>query len=162
MSLGLRGMNTAFRSIVDLLRDSGVLPIIAVGNEGPGTSRSPGNYPEALSVGAHDRNTAVAGFSSSQRFRRRAQPLVPDLVAPGVDVISTGPAGSWHELSGSSMATPHVAGLAALLFQADPTATVDDVENAIFASADRGRMDRDRVNRGAVHGPRALAALRSL
>ncbi len=161
MSLGLRGMNTAFVSVVDLLRDSGVLPVIAVGNEGPGTSRSPGNYPAALSVGAHDRNTAVAGFSSSQRFRRRSQALVPDLVGPGVDVISAGPNGGWHELSGSSMATPHVAGLAALLLQAEPTATVDELERAILASADRGTMDVERVNHGAVSAPRALASLRA-
>jgi subtilisin len=161
MSLGLRGVNASFLQIVDLLRDSNVLPVIAVGNEGPGTSRSPGNYPKALSVGAHDENTAVAGFSSSQRFARRSQPLVPDLVGPGVDVISAGPGGGWHELSGSSMATPHVAGLAALLLQAEPDTTVAALERAILASADRGTMDVERVNRGAVHGPRALAALRS-
>jgi subtilisin family serine protease len=159
MSLGIRGVVADFLGVVSVLRDNGVLPVIAVGNEGPGTSRSPGNYPQSLSVGAHNSAFAVAGFSSSQRLNRRSQPLVPDVVAPGVDVISTGPGGAWQTLSGSSMATPHVAGLAALLFEAQPAATVTQVERALFRSAQRGTMDQERVNRGAVHGGRALNAL---
>ncbi len=159
MSLGIRGLVADFLDIVTVLRDSKVLPVVAVGNEGPGTSRSPGNYPKALSVGAHDARFAVADFSSSQRFKRRSQPLAPDLVAPGVDVISAAPGGGWRSLSGSSMATPHVAGLAALLLEAKPDVTVAGLERAIFASTDRGTMDVERANRGAVDGPRALKAL---
>ena len=159
MSLGIRGLVSDFLDIVTVLRDSGVLPVMAVGNEGPGTSRSPGNYPTALSVGACDAAGAVADFSSSQRFKRRTQPLAPDLVAPGVEVISAKPGGGWRTLSGSSMAAPHVAGLAALLMQARPQASIAQVERAIFSSAQRGSMDRERANRGAVHAGRALEAL---
>ncbi|KAA0096008.1 serine protease [Mycolicibacterium sp. P1-18] len=160
MSLGIRGIVTSFLDIVDVLRSNGVLPVVAVGNEGPGTSRSPGNYPSALSVGAHDDRFAVAEFSSSQRFVRRSQPLVPDVVSPGVDVVSAAPQGRYQSLSGTSMATPHVAGLAALLIEAQPDVTVDRLERAIFASARPGQMDVERVNRGAVNATRALAALR--
>ena len=159
MSLGIRGLVADFLDIIDVLRDNGVLPVIAVGNEGPGTSRSPGNYPRSLSVGAHDSAGNVADFSSSQRFTRRSQPLAPDLVAPGVDVVSARPGGGWKTLSGTSMATPHVAGLAALLLEARPTLTVARLERAIFASAQRGAMDVERANRGAVDGLRALAAV---
>ena len=159
MSLGIRGLVADFLDIVDILRDNGVLPVIAVGNEGPGTSRSPGNYPKALSVGAYGIDGAVADFSSSQRFKRRSQPLAPDLVAPGVDVVSARPGGGWRTLSGSSMATPHVAGLAALLLEAKPELTVFTLERAIFSSAQRGTMDLERVNRGAVDGLPALAAV---
>ncbi|TWF80651.1 subtilase family protein [Pseudonocardia hierapolitana] len=160
MSLGIRGVVNDFLGVLDALLDNRVLPVIAVGNEGPGTSRSPGNYPQSLSVGAHDKAFAVADFSSSQRLNRRTQPLVPDIVGPGVDVISAGPRGGWQSLSGTSMATPHVAGLAALLFEAEPAATPAQVERAIFRSAQRGDMEQERVNRGAVHGVRALDALR--
>jgi subtilisin family serine protease len=160
MSLGIRGIVDDFLDIVDVLRSNGVLPVVAVGNEGPGTSRSPGNYPSALSVGAHDEQFAVAEFSSSQRFVRRSQPLVPDVVAPGVDVVSAASQGKYQSLSGTSMATPHVAGLAALLVEARPDVTVDRLEEAIFASARPGKMDVERVNRGAVNAVRALAALR--
>jgi subtilisin family serine protease len=159
MSLGIRGLVADFLEIVDVLRDNSVLPVIAVGNEGPGTSRSPGNYPKALSVGAFDSDGRVADFSSSQRFKRRSQPLAPDLVAPGVDVVSARPGGGWRSLSGSSMATPHVAGLAALLLEAKPALTVSKLERAIFSSARLGSMDVERANRGAVDGLRALAAI---
>lgn len=159
MSLGLRGIVNDFLAIVDVLRANRVLPVIAIGNEGPGTSRSPGNYPRALSVGACDEQGQVVDFSSSQRFVRRSQPLVPDIVAPGSEIVSAAPNGGWQTLSGTSMATPHVAGLAALLLQARPTATVTQLERAILGSAERGTMERERVNRGAVNGPRALARL---
>ena len=53
MSLGLRGFRDDFRVVTQILRDRNVLPVFAIGNEGAGSSRSPGNYPEALSVGAH-------------------------------------------------------------------------------------------------------------
>lgn len=159
MSLGIRGLINDFLQVIEVLRNSRILPVIAVGNEGPGTSRSPGNYPNALSVGAHDEEFDVAGFSSSQRFVRRSQPLVPDVVAPGVDVQSAKPGGGWRLLSGSSMATPHVAGLAALLLEAKPSATVAKVERAIFASARTLTMEGGRAGRGAVNGPKALEAL---
>ncbi|MDT5015324.1 MAG: in [Mycobacterium sp.] len=159
MSLGIRGIVMDFLNIVDILRSSKILPVIAVGNEGPGTSRSPGNYAKALSVGAHDDKSDVADFSSSQRFKRKVAQLVPDVVAPGVDVISAGLNGSFRSLSGSSMATPHVAGLAALLLEARPDATVTKLENAIQSSARRATMDRERVNRGAVNAKRALDAI---
>lgn len=160
MSLGIRGLLNDFLGVVDVLRDSGVLPVMAVGNEGPGTSRSPGNYPKVVSVGAHDQAMTVADFSSSQRFVRRSQPVVPDLTGPGVEVVSARAGGGWHALSGSSMATPHVAGLAALLLEAKPDATVARLERAILASAVRADIDASRGGRGAVDGPRALASLR--
>jgi subtilisin len=159
LSLGIRGYVTDFLGIVDVLRDSGVLPVVAVGNEGPGTSRSPGNYPRVISVGYYNDREVVADDSSSQRFPRRSQPLVPDVVAPGEDIISAAPGGGWRTLSGSSMAVPHVTGIAALLLEAHPTATVSRLERAIQGSAQLGALVRERANRGAVNGPRALAAL---
>jgi subtilisin family serine protease len=160
MSLGLRGWWDDFVVLTRILRQRGVLPVFAVGNEGPGTSRSPGNYPEALSVGAHDDDWKVADFSSSQRFRRATDPLVPDLVAPGVGVISAMPGGRWQIMDGTSMATPHVAGLAALLMEAAPDRSIDMVESAIFRSCLRRGMNVERCNRGVPDGLRALKFLR--
>ncbi len=160
MSLGLRGYTPAFLTLSRLLRGRGVLPVFAVGNEGPGTSRSPGNYAEALSVGACDSGDAVADFSGSQRFARPNDPWVPDLVAPGVAVMSCVPGGRYAMMSGSSMATPHVAGLAALLIQAAPSATPGQIEKAIFDSCTLPiGMHPDRGNRGIPDAMKAFMLL---
>lgn len=159
MSLGLRGFYNDFLPLTQLLRQKGILPVFAVGNEGPGTSRSPGNYDEALSVGASAENNTVPSFSSSRQF---ATWLVPDVVAPGVKVISAMPGGGFQEMDGSSMATPHIAGLAALLWSAVPTATVDQVEQAIFTSCQKLPSEPDaRQNRGVPDAVAALAVLRA-
>jgi subtilisin family serine protease len=160
MSLGFPGYVDDFETVIQALRENGVLPVIAVGNEGPGTSRSPGNYDSVIGVGAFDRADGVADFSSSQVFRRKQDPTVPDLVAPGVDVLSCVPGGQYKEMDGTSMATPHIAGLAALLLQAKPSATVDELERAVIASCVRpATMPVDRANRGV---PDATAALQAL
>ncbi len=160
MSLGFRGWWEDFLPLTRILRAKNILPVFAVGNEGPGTSRSPGNYWQALSVGAIDEHREVAYFSSSQRFKRKKDPIVPDVVAPGVDVVSARPGGGYQAMDGSSMATPHIAGLAALLWQAKPKATVAQIERAIFASCQAGPgMSVERGNRGLPNGPRALEAL---
>ncbi|HEY4575550.1 MAG TPA: S8 family serine peptidase, partial [Thermoanaerobaculia bacterium] len=143
------------------LRAKNILPVYAVGNEGAGTSRYPGNYPEALSVGAVDENGQVADFSSSQRFARQSDPVVPDIVGPGVGVISAMPGGGYQQMDGSSMATPHIAGLAALLFQARPNATANDMETAIFQSCKLATgVSAERAGRGFPDASAALAALR--
>jgi subtilisin family serine protease len=161
MSLGFPGWWDDFLELTRIIRGHGALPVFAVGNEGPGTSRSPGNYAEALSVGAADRSSRVAWFSSSDRFDRARDPIVPDVVAPGVDVISARPGAGYQSMSGTSMAAPHVAGLAALLFEATPDASVDDVETAIFASATPLPGDpATRQGRGLPDGRAALERLR--
>lgn len=160
MSLGLRGYTAAFQVVIDALRAADVLPVVAVGNEYANTSRSPGNYANVLSVGASDRRDRVADFSGSQTFARDDDPLVPDLVAPGVGVLSCVPGRAYAEMDGSSMATPHVAGLAALLMQADPSAGAGDIEQAILASCRRARtMPLNRANRGVPDAVAAHAAL---
>jgi subtilisin len=160
MSLGLRGFADDFLVLTQILRSRGVLPVYAVGNEGPGTSRSPGNYAEALSVGAMDRSRQVALFSSSQRFARPNDPVVPDLLAPGVGVVSARPGAGFQSMDGTSMATPHMAGLAALLLEAKPTATVEELENAVLRSCTlEPGQSPDRAGRGLPNGPQALKLL---
>jgi subtilisin family serine protease len=160
LSLGIRGIGDEWQAITQVLRAKNILPVYAIGNEGPGTSRYPGNYPEALSVGAMSRDHRVADFSSSQRFLRQADPMVPDLVAPGVEIVSAKPGGGYQAMDGSSMATPHIAGLAALLLEARPKATAKEVEAAIFESCTLlPGMSSERAGRGVPDELRALASL---
>jgi subtilisin len=162
MSLGLRGFTPAFQTVVDALRNANVLPVIAVGNEGPNSSRSPGNYANVLSVGAMNASNEVADFSGSQKFNRNDDELVPDLIAPGVDILSCVPGNKYKKMDGSSMATPHVAGLAALLLSAESGVSTDDLELAILNSCVRpDTMPQARSNRGVPDAVTALDILRS-
>jgi subtilisin family serine protease len=87
-------------------------------------------------------------------------PVVPDLVGPGVRIISARPGGGFQSMDGTSMATPHIAGLAALLLEAKPTATVDELEQAILNSCKlRSGWTPDRAGRGLPDASRALALL---
>lgn len=160
MSLGFQGWWSDFLGLTRIIRARGILPVFAVGNEFSGSSRSPGNYWQALSVGACNGQLEVADFSSSQLFKRKHDPIVPDLVAPGEAVISAKPGGGYQSMSGTSMATPHIAGLAALLWEAKPNATVTEIETAIFGSCRlTPQMTQMRANRGLPNGPKALALL---
>jgi len=160
MSLGWRGYDPSFLVITRRLRQLGMLPVFAIGNEGIGTSRSPGNYPETLSVGAIDQNRRVAPFSGSVRFNRDRDPIQPDVVAPGVGIISAKPGGGYYSMDGTSTAAPHVAGVAALLWQAKPDATADQIELAIRQTCLKLEgEDPQRYGNGLVDPLAALAAL---
>nr|BFE54200.1 S8 family serine peptidase [Saccharothrix mutabilis subsp. capreolus] len=127
-----------------LSAEKGTLFVIAAGNSGgPETVGSPGSADAALTVGAVDRADKIAPFSS--RGPRVGDGAVkPDVTAPGVDIVaaksSAGvigtPVDPTHvSLSGTSMATPHVAGAAALLAQQHPDWTGAQIKAALTASA---------------------------
>ena len=105
MSLGADEGSEALKRAVSAASKAGMTIVAASGNGG-GPVGYPASYPEVLAVGASDIKDGVAEFSSRG-------PEV-DFIAPGVNVKSVNMNGGWVELSGTSMATPHVAGLAAL------------------------------------------------
>jgi subtilisin family serine protease len=131
---------------IDGAADAGVVPVIAAGNDfaefGTGSVGSPGSAPKAITAAASTtgRGAAsdiVAGFSSSGPTPISLQ-MKPDVTAPGVSVLSSVPAreGSWALFSGTSMATPHIAGAAALLKQQHPAWTVAQVKSALEQTGD--------------------------
>src|SRR5690606_15593998 len=107
------------RPATEALRAAGIYMVVAAGNTGPrcgSIEDPPAPYPDVLTVGAIDREQRVASFSS--RGPVASGPDKPDLVAPGVGVVSAMPGGGYARQSGTSMATPHVAGVVALMWSA--------------------------------------------
>ena len=135
MSAGIPGFHPQMQHPIAMLRGSGVLPVIAIGNEGRNTSRSPGNYASVLSVGAATRHNRVAAFSGGGWINAGGQAYtIPDMVAPGEDVVSCVTNGGYEAWSGTSMATPVVAGLAALVIEAFPTMPIQDVSETLLSA----------------------------
>ncbi len=132
MSLGASNYygNELFPGIEAALM-ANIIVVAAIGNDGPGTSSNPGNIWGVFGVGATDQNDQPASFSSGEVVSWPNPPnewpfndtypstyIKPDFSAPGVGITSSVPGGGYEAWSGTSMATPHVAGTVALILQA--------------------------------------------
>jgi bacillopeptidase F len=131
---------TEFDADIALLKAAGTAVAVSAGNDGPGayTSLSPANNASSFAVGAVDSTLAVGGFSARGPSACSGG-VFPLVTAPGVDVytadLSFGGMPFYITVSGTSFAAPHVAGTMALLLNAFPTASVQDVEAALTATA---------------------------
>ncbi|MET8331888.1 S8 family serine peptidase [Streptomyces sp. NPDC005181] len=143
MSLGGGGDATdpMSQAVDQLSRETGALFVIAAGNGGPQSIGSPGAADSALTVGAVDSSDHLASFSSTGP-RGGDAGLKPEITAPGVDILAArsqynaeGGSGYYTTMSGTSMATPHVAGTAALLAAAHPDWTGQQLKEALVSSA---------------------------
>ena len=134
---------------IDAAADAGVVPVIAAGNDfdalGPGSIDSPGSAPNAITAAAATKDGAIAPFSSGGPTPVSLG-LKPDVSAPGVSILSSVPAhdGSWRYFDGTSMASPHVAGAAALLLQRHPGWTVAQVKSALISTGNPVHNDSGR------------------
>ncbi|QKJ18314.1 S8 family serine peptidase [Microbacterium hominis] len=153
MSVGSNGVWTdgsdpAAQAVNALSAESGVLFVIAAGNNGSaaGTISTPGSADAALTVGAVNDADVVANFSG-RGPRAGDYQLKPDVTAPGVGIIAARAAGTsrgtlhgqyYTAVSGTSMATPHVAGAAALLLQQNPDLTGQELKGLLSSTALRG------------------------
>ena len=127
--------SSALEAAINQSAAAGILFVVAAGNKGANNDNTPSypasyNCPNIIAVAATDRNDAMASFSSYGLSS-------VDIAAPGVDICSTLPGNSYGLLSGTSMATPMVAGVAALAFDMSPGATYQQVRDAILNGADR-------------------------
>lgn len=126
-----------------LAQSSGTLFVIAAGNSGPGnnTVSAPGCAPSVLTVGAVDRDDTTPSFSSRGPAGLR-HTLKPEIAAPGVGISAAAMGGrgvyAYQSMSGTSMATPHVAGAAAIVKQRHPDWTAQQVKAALVGSANSG------------------------
>ncbi|WP_415958316.1 S8 family peptidase [Streptomyces sp. 021-4] len=174
VNLSLGGMDTpevdALEAAVNKLSATkGVLFAIAAGNEGSGagTVGSPGSAEAALTVGAVDVNDKLAGFSS-RGPRAGDGGIKPDVTAPGVAITAASAKGSeiakevgespagYLTIDGTSMATPHVAGAAALLKQQHPEWTYKQLKNVLASSTKPGKYTPFQQGTGRIAVDRAL------
>jgi hypothetical protein len=133
----------ARKPVIDQLRARGVATIAAAGNDGtPNLIGYPACISSAIAVGATDNTDAVASFSSGW--------ALPMLMAPGVRIQSSVPGGGFAVLSGTSMATPHVAGAWAVLRARLPGESVDTLKALLVSTAasSRGRLVQPRIDLG--------------
>ena len=150
---------------------AGVIPVVAAGNDFPelgnGSITSPGTADRAITVAAESvTGPTIASFSSGGPSPQSLR-MKPDVTAPGNSIVSSVPRrdGLWAPFSGTSMASPHVAGAAALLQQRHPTWTVAQVKSALVQTgnpvlgARRVEVSSIREGGGSVNLPRADAPL---
>jgi thermitase len=139
MSLGGGDSTTLQNAVVNAWKAgaaNGSVLIAAAGNDGDATLNYPAAYAEVVSVAATDHNDARASFSNANSD--------VEIAAPGVNVLSTIPGGQYARLSGTSMATPHVSGVAGVLWQRFPGDTAAGIRGRLTAAVDdKGAAGRD-------------------
>ena len=171
LSFGGSGYNQAYEPTVHNLGLLGIFPAFSVGNSGLGVTGSPANHRDACAVGSVNRADEVADFSGGGAFvwGEGEMYVKPDLCAPGVAVHSAIPtayvqetgAEPYDDLDGTSMASPHVSGTVALLWEAFPQATAGQIKEALYTTCQEIGPDFHNMHsgRGLIQ---PLAALRKL
>ncbi|WSF66399.1 S8 family peptidase [Streptomyces sp. NBC_01352] len=172
VNLSLGGMDTPEEDPLEaavnkLSAEKGILFAIAAGNSGPESVGSPGSADAALTVGAVDDTDKLASFSSTGP-RLGDGAIKPDVTAPGVDITAASAKGSQIEqevgekpagylsISGTSMATPHVAGAAAILKQQHPDWTYAELKGALTASTKGGKYTPFQQGSGRIQVDKAI------
>ena len=130
------GLREWFRPMVQTWRDADILPVFAAGNDGPdeGTVNAPANYPESFAVGATWYYNLATFSSRGPSPYNEPDDLKPDICAPGLGIRSSVPDG-YDGASGTSMAAPHTAGVAALLLSSDYALDINQIETLMINSA---------------------------
>jgi uncharacterized repeat protein (TIGR01451 family) len=152
---------TTFQDDLRALRAAGILAVFANGNYGPDRKSvgSPASLPEAFAVGAVDAHDEVASFSG--RGPSPWKEIRPHVVAPGVHIRSSTPGGVYASMQGTSMAAPHVSGVAAMLRSVSPTLSITHTAHLVTSTtvALGEQVPNNDTGWGRVDAFAAVAAL---
>ena len=157
-SWGGGGYSYTLNAAIAAAGQAGILFVAAAGNDGENTDYRPHypssyNQPNVISVAATTASDALASFSNYGATS-------VDLGAPGQSILSTLPGGRYGSWSGTSMAAPHVAGVAGLLAAADPSASIAEIKAAILAGAEPiSSLDGKTVTGGRLNAFNSLELL---
>ena len=146
-SWGSTSKSKALEDTIKAAAEAGILFVAAAGNDGSDNDRRPhypSNYdsPNVISVAAVDRNDQLASFSNYGA-------KTVHVAAPGKDILSTWLNGQYREASGTSMATPYVSGVAALIIASDPQISMKNLRARLLGSADSLDQLKGRVETGS-------------
>ncbi|MDR7073308.1 S8 family peptidase [Fictibacillus barbaricus] len=149
MSLGGYYSSDLFNNAVQYAYTKGVVVIAAAGNEDTDEPHYPSSYPNVISVGSTDDDDTISSFSNYGDI---------DITAPGRDIYSTLPRNYFGSMSGTSMASPVVAGVAALILADNPNLTNEEVAQRLYSTADDlGEAGKDEYyGNGRVNARKAL------
>ena len=157
-SWGGGGFSSSLQNAITAGGSAGILFVAAAGNDGLNNDTTP-SYPASytsnsiIAVAATDSSNRLASFSNYGATS-------VDVAAPGVGILSTTPNNTYSSYSGTSMATPHVTGVVALLKAAKPDATADQIRSAILSTTSPVAGLAGKVaTGGVVNAAAALAAL---
>jgi subtilisin len=138
LSLGGNSSSDAFKSAIEYASSKGVIVVMAAGNSGDSVPSYPARYAydSGIAVGAVDQNNSFADFSN-----RSGSKEITYVTAPGVDVYSTVPNNEYALYTGTSMAAPHVAGVAALMLSANPNLTESQIRQIMITTSANSAND---------------------
>ncbi|MFE4336849.1 S8 family serine peptidase [Streptomyces sp. NPDC056831] len=165
---GSDGTDPISQAVDQLTASTGSLFVIAAGNDGPGkgTVGSPGAAQNALTVGAVNKQDQLANFSSRGPVKETFA-VKPEITAPGVGIVAARAAGTtmgtpvdadYTSANGTSMATPHVSGAAAILVQRHPDWSADRLKQVLVSTAKQGSYNAYQGGNGRVDVPKAIDA----
>ncbi|MFH1282866.1 MAG: S8 family peptidase [bacterium] len=166
ISLGVSGLYDEFVEPIYNLICAGITPVVAIGNSGIYNTNSPANIPYAIGCGAIDYYDQVCSFSGGDEIvwnhpLCKGSCVKPDFTAPGYRIVSASSDGGFITLSGTSMATPFVSGLIALMLEHTQTLNISQIKEILkYSSVDLGVDGKDnRYGWGKID---AYAACRCL
>ncbi|MBF0406725.1 MAG: S8 family serine peptidase [Candidatus Riflebacteria bacterium] len=144
--------DAAFYAVVENWVSAGILPVFAAGNMPFGVTKvvdTPARFKISWAVGATKTNDGITSFSCQGPSEWNGETYVkPDISAPGDTIISCKVGGGVKEWSGTSMSCPHVAGVAALMLQANPKLTIPEIREI----AEKTSIDKEEPGKDNAYG----------